>query len=133
MKTPQEIIDLILEDAPSVYDILNEEHRPWMYGNFPQSYSKWTWEDFYKENPDITPPTPEQLLEYLTEYSGDNYDTHYQAWHYAQILETSEHIDRLQSHLAFEMQSEWALSHPSEASAYRNAILLSIEFIQWKA
>lgn len=95
MKTPTEIIELIREDAPCVFDILNEEHRPWMYGYFPQSNSTWTWEDFYKKNPDIVPPTPDELLEILSEYSGDNYDTHYWSGRYTQMKLDAEDTIRV--------------------------------------
>lgn len=56
-----------------------------MYGYFPQSNTTWTWEDFYKQNPDITPPTPQELLDMLLAYSGDNYDVHYWNGRYEQM------------------------------------------------
>lgn len=87
MKTPQEIIDLIREDAPCVFDILNEEYTPSLRGYFPQSNSQYTWEDLYASRPDITPPTPQELLDMLPAYSGDNYDTHYWSGRYAQMIE----------------------------------------------
>jgi hypothetical protein len=43
---------------------------------YPHSDSEFTWEDFYEKNPQLK-PTPEQLLEALENYGGDNYDTHY--------------------------------------------------------
>ena len=77
MKTPQEIIDLIREDCPCTYNILNEYHL----GNFPIEIvfpHDEEWDQYYLDHPEQK-PTHEQLLELLLDYSGDNYDTHYWA------------------------------------------------------
>ncbi len=66
--TPNAIIAMIQEDAPCVYDILRECYFEEM-GDFP------------------APPTDDELLEQLTEYSWNNWDVHYWSGRYAQILE----------------------------------------------
>jgi hypothetical protein len=59
------------------------------------SDSKYTWDDYFAQNPEIIRPTPEQLLEVLTEYSGNNHDMHYWNGRYAQMLETDKDIDSM--------------------------------------
>ena len=78
MKTPQEIIDMIQNDSPCVYDILNEEHISLACALHDTDI------ELYLH------PTPEQLLTILTEYSGDNHDVHYWSSRYAQMLDTPE-------------------------------------------
>lgn len=69
MLNSEKIITMIQEDAPCVYDILIEE----------------TYEG----------ATPDELLESLTEYSGDNHDVHYWSWRYAQMIQTDSDIQRM--------------------------------------
>jgi hypothetical protein len=88
MQSAQQIIDKIHEDAPCVYDILHEQCFPNIRGNsYPWSDSQFTWNDFFKANPDIERPIADALLEELVNYDWDNYDVHY--WHgrYSQMLE----------------------------------------------
>ena len=65
MKTPQEIIDIIHEDAPSVYHILHEIHI-----SSPTALEDKDIESYYSHHPHLT-PTPEQLLTILTQYNSD--------------------------------------------------------------
>lgn len=68
MYTPEYIMNLIQDDAPCVYDILMEEY-------FRTTENKWVF------------PIPDQLLDILKEYSGDNHEVHYWAGRYAQMIE----------------------------------------------
>lgn len=68
MLSLEKIIEQIQNDAPCVYNILNEIY-------FTQTENN-------KEN-----PTADRLLEILTEYDGDNWDTHYWSGRYAQMIE----------------------------------------------
>lgn len=72
MLTPQQIIEKIREDSTSTYNILLEVY------NHP--YLPW-------QKPE---PTPEQLLEILKDYDGDNHGVHWWAGRYAQMVEDSE-------------------------------------------
>ena len=76
MLTPSNIIALIQEDAPCVYDILRESY-------------------FEEIGDGSAPPTDEELLEQLEKYSGDNHDVHYWSWRYAQMIETDADIQRM--------------------------------------
>lgn len=68
MLNSSNILALIQEDAHCVYDILMEEY-------FRTAENKWVF------------PTPDQLLDILKEYSGENYGVHYWSWRYAQMVE----------------------------------------------
>lgn len=68
MLSPEKIIELIRADAPAVYDILRESYF--------QSIGDWS-----------APPTADELLEQLTEYSGNNHDAHYWSGRYAYMIE----------------------------------------------
>jgi hypothetical protein len=101
MLSPEKIIEAIQEDAPCVYDILLEEYYPSLKETYPElnrgypmSDSKYTWDDYFEEQK-IVRPTPNQLLEVLTEYSGNNHDVHYWNGRYAQILEIDKDIDSM--------------------------------------
>ena len=82
MLSPEKIIEQIREDAPVVYNILNELY------SFPiTTFLAWDdWDKYYLDNPDKK-PTADHLLELLSEYSEDNWDTHYWSGRYAQMLE----------------------------------------------
>lgn len=69
MLNSEKIINMIQEDAPVVYDILTEETHEGA--------------------------TPDELLESLKEYSGDNHDVHYWSWRYAQMIQTDSDIQRM--------------------------------------
>ena len=79
MLNSSNILALIQEDAPCVYDILMEEY-------FRTTENKWVF------------PTPDQLLDILKEYSGDNHDVHYWSWRYAQMIETDAIIKEVHDH-----------------------------------
>lgn len=79
MLNSSNILTLIQEDAPCVYDILRENCMDYHNG-------------FISENPDWWAQLSDDdkadlLLEQLTEYSGDNHDVHYWSWRYAQMIE----------------------------------------------
>lgn len=77
MKTSQEIIDIIREDCPCVYDILVEcYHHPYSITDGATSPKD--------------PPTPDQLLDHLMNYDGDNYDAHYWQGRYFQMKQDNE-------------------------------------------
>ena len=114
MYTPQHIMNLIEEDSPDVYDELRD------------AYFTEYWDG-------SAPPTDEELIEQLEKYEGDLYNAHWWYGRVVQMQELEESIDRLRSHLAFEMQTDWARSFPEKASAYRQAILYSIDMLTWKA
>lgn len=76
MLNPTQIIEQIKEDAPCVYDILRECY-------------------FEEIGDGSAPPTDDELLEQLAEYSGDNHDVHYWSWRYAQMTETANAIDSM--------------------------------------
>lgn len=80
MLNSEKIIDIIRDDAPAVYDILVECYHM----NHINIDTGWrvTDSDPYSKN-----PTADQLLEALTEYSGDNWDVHYWSGRYAQMIE----------------------------------------------
>lgn len=86
MKTPEQIIELIREDAPCVYNILLEEMFPKL-DPCPQDGTDYEWDDYFTAHPSVRRPTAEQLLTALKAYDGNNYDVHY--WHgrYSQIME----------------------------------------------
>lgn len=82
------IITLIQEDAPCVYDILHELCFPNIRSSsYPHSDSGFTWDNFFISNPEVVRPTADQLLDILKEYSGDNHDVHYWSGRYAQMIE----------------------------------------------
>ena len=105
MLNSSNIITLIQEDAPCVYDILLEIY-------------------FTRTENNQDNPTSDQLLEILTEYSGDNHDVHYWSWRYAQMIETDAILKEVQSHKAI---------HTSRASGeYRLGIEYVLnKFKQW--
>ena len=87
MLSPEKIIEQIREDAPVVYNILNELY------SFPiTTFLVWDdWDKYYLDNPDKK-PTADQLLELLSEYSEDNWDVHYWSGRYAQMIECEKEI-----------------------------------------
>lgn len=66
--TPHDIINAIEQDAPCVYDILRE------------CYFQEVWEL-------SAPPTSEELMEQLENYSWDNFDVHYWNWRWSIMRE----------------------------------------------
>ena len=114
MYTPQDIMILIEEDSADVYNELRDTY----FSEY------WDWS---------APPTDDEFIEQLEKYEGDLYGVHWWYGRVCQMQEISERIDRLRSHLGFELQTEYAKQNPEYAKTYSDAINLSIEFITWKA
>ncbi len=92
MLNSENIINQIHDDAPCVYDIMHELVYPSLRWNYPSSSSSYTWDDYFEQNPQLTRPTAEQLLEELRHYDGYNWDTHYWSGRYAQMIECEKEI-----------------------------------------
>lgn len=95
MLNSEQIIEGIRDDAPCVYDILHEQLYEPIRSSYPQSWTDYTWEDYFKIFSDQTPPTADQLLEALSEYSGDNWDVHHWSGRYTQMIETANAIESM--------------------------------------
>ena len=104
MINPSNIIALIQEDAPCVYDILIEE----------------TNED----------ATPDQLLEALTEYHHDNHDVHYWSWRYTQMIEDYNTMEKMISVL--EKNKQKSAPFMSEEYQHRIDAIKNVQEFIWK-
>lgn len=84
MKTSQEIIELIKNEAPRVYQVLTELCMEYHEG-------------FISDNPDWWDQLSDEdrswlLIEHLTESEDDNHDVSWWAWRYFQMLESEKEI-----------------------------------------